>query len=220
MANCCDTNPSALSTGAFFSKRSKMYANRFKKGKLEKEQRLLLDGIRQVGLKSASVLDIGCGVGQLHLTLLKEGAARATGVDMAEGMLNKARTFAAANGVADKANYILGDFVSVSKTVERADIAMLDKVVCCYEFLNDLLDASTAKANSIYALTHPAEHWMIKLSFNLLIGIRKLFRADFRPYWHDWSAMRQGIERRGFQLVHQNATFWWNVLVYRRTVAT
>jgi len=177
----------------------------------------LLEGIRKVGLQNASVLDIGCGVGQLHLTLLKEGAARATGVDMAEGMISKAREFAAASGVSEKTNYVLGDFVSVSKSVETADIAMLDKVVCCYEFLNELLDASTAKANSVYALTHPAEHWMIKLSFNLLIGVRTLFRADFRPYWHDWDAMRRGIERRGFQLVHQDATFWWNVLVYRRT---
>jgi magnesium-protoporphyrin O-methyltransferase len=219
MANCCDTNITARSTGSFFSKRSKMYARRFKKGKLEKEQQFLLEGIRKAGLKNASVLDIGCGVGQLHLTLLKEGAARATGVDMAEGMLSKARTFAAANGVAEKTDYILGDFVSVSKNIEAADIAMLDKVVCCYEFLNDLLDASTAKANSIYALTHPAEHWLIKLSFLLLIGVRKLFRADFRPYWHDWNAMRQEIERRGFRQVHQNATFWWNVLVYQRTVA-
>ena len=216
MAACCDTNPSAQSTGSFFSKRSKMYARRFKKGKLEKEQRLLLEGIAREGVQQASVLDIGCGVGQLHLTLLKEGAARATGVDMAEGMLSRARAFAQEIGVAEKTTYVLGDFVSVSPSVEAADIAMLDKVVCCYEHLNNLLDASTAKATSVYALTHPADRWLIKLSFMLLIGVRKLFRADFRPYWHDWNAMRRQIEQRGFRPVYQNATFWWNILVYRR----
>ena len=220
MANCCDTHTAASSTDSFFSKHSKRYAKRFKKGLLEKEQLLLLEGIRKEGLSNARVLDIGCGVGQLHLTLLKEGAQAATAVDMAQGMLNNAQRFAESIGVADRAAYVQGDFVSVANTLQPADITMLDKVVCCYEHLDKLLDASMSKASSVYALTHPAENWLIRLSFALMINVRTLFRAEFRPYWHDWNAMRHNIEQRGFRLAYQRTTLWWNVLVYRRTATS
>ncbi|MEN8168473.1 MAG: class I SAM-dependent methyltransferase, partial [Pseudomonadota bacterium] len=67
---------------------------RFRLFGLEKTQRQLIQGIKQAGLDGAELLEIGCGPGYLHQALLQSGAAHATGVDLAEGMLAEARTSA------------------------------------------------------------------------------------------------------------------------------
>ena len=57
-----------------------------------------------------SVLDIGCGPGHYSVQLAKRGAGRIVGVDFAEGMLEIARKHAAAEGMADKCEFIKADF--------------------------------------------------------------------------------------------------------------
>ncbi|MCI0706678.1 MAG: methyltransferase domain-containing protein [Ignavibacteriae bacterium] len=216
MSSCCTTPPTTEGTNKFFSRHSKRYEKQFRKKGLAKEQQLLLNGIRKESVADQQVLDIGCGVGALHLTLLQEGAKQSVGVDLAEGMVEKARGFAAKMGVADKVNYIVGDFVQVSKTVPDADITMLDKVVCCYENLDLLLRESTSHTKRVYALTHPKNNFIMELAFKTHILFTKLVRVKFRPYWHDWTQMRSRIAEMGFQLVHEQATFSWQVLVYKR----
>ncbi|MBI3005045.1 MAG: methyltransferase domain-containing protein, partial [Ignavibacteriales bacterium] len=93
MTSCCQTHPAQEGTNKFFSRWSKKYAKRFKKGKLEKVQQHLLEGVRTEPVASKEILDIGCGVGSLHMTLLAEGASKAIGVDISEGMLDQARKF-------------------------------------------------------------------------------------------------------------------------------
>lgn len=193
-----------------------MYAKQFRKKGLAKEQKFLLEGVRQEPVTAKKILDIGCGVGSLHLTLLKEGAERAVGVDIAEGMIENAKSFATNLGLADKADYIVGDFVEVSNTVPDADITMLDKVVCCYEDLDLLLEQSTKRTHCIYALTHPKENFLVEFMFKTHIQFSKLFRMKFRPFWHNWARMRDQIATRGFQLAYENSTLFWQVLVYKR----
>jgi ubiquinone/menaquinone biosynthesis C-methylase UbiE len=130
MASCCGSGGSCSTTGFFFSRWARLYAKRFQRGGLEPVQKYLLDGIRKGTVRGSTVLDIGCGVGALHLTLLGEGAARSVGIDMSEGMLREANRFAGSSGVADRTQYVLGDFVQLSPAISESDITILDKVVC------------------------------------------------------------------------------------------
>lgn len=216
MSSCCTPSVSANGTNKFFSRWSKTYAKQFRKKGLAKEQKRLLEGIRKVPVTGKRLLDIGCGVGALHLTLLQEGAAEAVGVDLAEGMIENARQFARDKGLAEKTTYIVGDFVQVSDTVLEADITLLDKVVCCYENLDALLEKSTSRTRSVYALTYPNENLLVKLLFQAHIAFSKLIRMQFRPFWHDWSTMRAWVADRGFRLIYEDSTFFWRVLVYQR----
>lgn len=216
MSSCCTPSVPTSGTDKFFSRWSKSYAKQFRKKGLAKEQKLLLEGIRKVPIGEKNLLDIGCGVGALHLSLLQEGAAHAVGVDLAEGMIEKAKQFAQDKGLGEKTTYIVGDFVHVSDTVPEADITLLDKVVCCYENLDGLLEQSIGRTRSVYALTHPNENIVVKLMFQALIACSKLIRMQFRPFWHDWAAMRTRIAERGFRLIYQNSTLFWRVLVYQR----
>jgi magnesium-protoporphyrin O-methyltransferase len=216
MSSCCSTPSPTNGTNKFFSRWSKLYAKRFRRKGLAKEQTFLLEGVRQGSVLNKTLLDIGCGVGALHLTLLQEGAARAVGVDLAEGMIENARQFAHEKGLAEKTRYIVGDFVQVSDTVPEADITLLDKVVCCYENLPGLLETSTSRTRSIYALTHPKGNLLIQLMFKAHVAFSTLIRMPFRPFWHDWATMRARITERGFRLIYENSTFFWQVLVYQR----
>lgn len=216
MTCCCEVNPSTRGTNVFFSRFSKKYAKKFRKKGLEKVQRYLLEGVKREPLPGKSVLDIGCGVGPLHLTLLKEGAAHSVGIDISEGMIDQAKKFSSELGMQDKTQYIHGDFVQLTDSVGESDITLLDKVVCCYEDLDSLVQTSTAKTKTIYALSHPKENLIMKALFKMQINLGKLFRWKFRPFWHDWQKMRSQIAAQGFNLVYENSTMAWQVLVYKR----
>lgn len=60
----------------------------------------LLDGIELAGL---AVLDIGCGAGGVDLALVREhGAGFVTGIDVEDGVLERAREHVAAAGLGDR----------------------------------------------------------------------------------------------------------------------
>lgn len=216
MNNCCGMACGTEPVNRFFSRLSKRYAKRYRKGGLEKTQRYLLEGVRKHSVASKKLLDIGCGVGSLHLTLLKEGAATATGVDIAEGMIRHAERFAEEQHLREQTRYVLGDFVPNAESIGQADITMLDKVVCCYDDVAELVRLSTENTTDVYALSHPRENLLVESVFKLQIFFAKLFRAKFHPFWHDWSEMHAGIIHSGFQLIYSNSTVIWNVMVYER----
>ena len=129
MSSCC---PHARSAGRFFSFFAHRYRKRFKKKGFEPSQQQLIAGLEQVGYRDATVLEIGCGVGHLHQSLLEQGADSAVGIDLASSMLAEARDWAGERGLTERTDYIEGDFMLVADQVDPADISLLDKVVCCY----------------------------------------------------------------------------------------
>jgi len=217
MSSCCHRLGAREPANKFFSRLSKSYAKSFRKNGLEKTQRYLLEGVRKEPIASKKILDIGCGVGSLHLTLLREGASEAIGIDLSEGMLDQAKTMAGEINLEGKTKYILGDFVEESENVTDADITFLDKVVCCYENYIELIERSTAKTTTIYALSHPKNNLLMESIFKLQILVLKLFRSSFFPFWHDWNDVHRLILDQGFQLLYSNSTIAWQVLVYKRT---
>ncbi len=218
MNTCCSSSHGCEPAKKFFSRWSKRYANRFRKGGLEKTQRYLLEGIRNEPFALKEILDIGCGVGSLHLTLLLEGAASATGIDISEGMLQQAKRLAEENHLTERTHYVLGDFVCESGVMKEADITLLDKVICCYEDYKALINASVGKTKTIYALSHPKKNIIMESIFKFQICLSKLFRNSFHPFWHDWNEVHRLILNQGFRLMYSNSTIAWQVLVYKRTL--
>jgi SAM-dependent methyltransferase len=64
-------------------------------------------------IAGGTVLDVGCGSGRYAVALALMGTKRVVGVDVAEGMLDMARQSAEEAGVADRCEFVLGDFESV-----------------------------------------------------------------------------------------------------------
>ncbi len=217
MDSCCRSGSDCSGASAFFGRWSGSYARRFRKGKLDRIQEYLVEGIKRESVRGGSVLDIGCGVGQVHLTLLKEGAARSLGIDLSDAMLKEAKRFADKFGVGERAEYMTGDFVRLSSSIPESDITVLDKVVCCYENLDELILKSAGKTKATFALTHPKENILTKGLFKGHEVIAKIFRWDFHPFWHDWAAMKSRIHSLGFTLRYEHSTLTWHALVFQRT---
>ncbi len=212
---CCGRQE-CTGTNKFFSKFSTKYAKRFRKKGLEKVQNHLLEGIKRVSIPDAEILDIGCGVGALHISLLRDGAAHATGVDAATGMIRQAGTFAREHGVFEKINYVLGDFTQVGSDLPPADITILDKVVCCYENVDELINKSLEKTRRVYAVSMPRKNVFVRSGFLIEIFIAKMFKAAFHPYWHNWEDLRTKIASRGFKPIYEGRTVLWSIAVFER----
>ncbi len=213
--NCIEQS-SLHGTNKFFTKFSKKYLKRFRKRGLAKEQKYLVEGITAGTIRNKSILEIGCGVGGLHLTLLKLGAASATGIEISEGMLAGAKQLSKELGFGQQTTYLLGDFAQMNGEIKDADVTILDKVVCCYEHVDELLKKSLSKTRSVYALSFPKPNVFIKLMFSIPIALGKLLRWSFHPYWHDWNRVLQQIEHHGFKQRYHNTTFIWAVYVFER----
>jgi 2-polyprenyl-3-methyl-5-hydroxy-6-metoxy-1,4-benzoquinol methylase len=216
MAGCCTTDPSKEGARRYFTKYSNKYVRKFVKKGLEPVQELLLRGVRTEQLRDQNILDIGCGVGALHLTLLKEGASAATGVDISEEMINQAKRFSSELGVEARAAYVVGDFVEVAETIRESDVTLLDKLVCCYNDVDSLVKVSTSRTKRLYALSHPRQNFYTEISFKTHIALARLFKWKFHPFWHDWKKLRENIQQQGFELISSSATPMWQVLVFRR----
>ncbi len=215
--NCCNLSTEKTSgTGRYFSKRSENCLKGFRRKGLAKEQGLLVEGISRQSLAGRSILEIGCGVGGLHLSLLQKGAETASGIDLSEGMIQRATALARELSLADRTSYAQGDFVERHAGIKAADIVILDKVVCCYEDVMSLVNKSMSKATHLYALTHPRSNLIVKSMLSIPIFFGKMFRWSFHPYWHDWDAMTKSIEQSGFRPLYRNSTFFWAVQVFER----
>jgi len=226
LCSCC-RNPRIEGTNSFFSRFSKSYAKKFRKKGLEKTQKFLLEGVKiglrekdrpgESPLRDKTILDVGCGVGALHLTMLREGASRALGVDISEGMLEKARAFSSDMGLENQVEYLNADFVSLQEGpgAGKADVLLMDKVVCCYEDVEALMEKAMRQTGTVFALSHPRDRSVLKFAFRAQIFFARLFRFRFHPCWHSWPRVHGMLEQAGFKRVYSNRTFVWDVSAYR-----
>jgi magnesium-protoporphyrin O-methyltransferase len=177
----------------------------------------LVAGLNRTGLAGATVLEIGSGVGYLHQLLLTRGAASATGVEMAAGMLAEARAAAHAQGLTARVSYREGDFVALAPEIPPADVVLLDKVICCYPDARGLVALSLARARRVYAFTIPRVRVINRIGVGLMAFVFWLFRSPFRNYLHDPAAIDQWLAAGGFDRAFEDQTALWLTRVYVRT---
>ena len=98
-----------------------------------------------VDLGGATVLDVGAGVGTVHLGLLARGAASAVDVDGSGAYVAAARDEAERAGYGDRVRHVVGDLTLVLRRRSKlADLVALDRVVCCYGDMASLLTAASS----------------------------------------------------------------------------
>ena len=175
-----------------------------------------MSGLESAGYRDGALLEIGCGVGHLHQTLLEQGARTAVGVDLAPRMLSEARDWAAQRGLADRTQYVEGDFIDLRDSIAAADVTVMDKVVCCYPDANTLIGMSLEKTKRVYALTYPRDRWFVRLATASTALFLWLIRSDFRPYVHDPVQIESWIGCRRFRKSFEDTTAMWLTQVYVR----
>ena len=195
-------------------------ARRYRRRGPEPVQRKLLAGLTAAGVTGASILEIGCGTGELQRRVLAAGAASAVGIDIASGMIDQARAAAARTGVAPRTTFLVGDAVERAAELPPAAVVLLDKVLCCYPEIDTLLAMSLERAQRLYAVVVPRPHWLVAVVWRLGIAVCTLLRNSFHPYYHDWQRTAATITAAGFQRIFAARTLAWEAWIFRRQAST
>jgi 2-polyprenyl-3-methyl-5-hydroxy-6-metoxy-1,4-benzoquinol methylase len=176
--------------------------------------RLLVSELRLWPLEGAELLDIGGGIGVICAELADKAAA-ATLVEASPAYLEVARR-AVLSRFAERAQFVQGDFVSLAETLPDADVATLDRVVCCYPDAEALLGAAAARARRLVAFTYPRDRWYMRGVTRLQNFLRRLKGSEFRTFVHPPQRMRAVLEATGLVHAAQSGTIAWALDLYRR----
>ena len=178
----------------------------------------LVRGVTNAGLVGRTVLEVGCGPGDLTRQLVKLGAANALGIDLAEKTLDEARRRSTEENLSAKLTYRVGN--GAEDTLEARDIVVLDKVICCYPDWNGLVENTSSAANHVYGFVIPRSQGLSAFVVRAFIAITrvglKLKKCGFRPYVHDYSKIDARLQQLGFTRRHLALGPIWMTAVYAR----
>lgn len=191
---------------------------RYRRKGPDRTTRLLVEAIRPRLSEGWTLLDVGGGVGAVQHELLEAGVARATQVDASPAYLEASREEAARRRNQDRVKHIYGDFTDVADAVPAADVVTLDRVICCYPFMERLVETSAGKARQVYGLVYPRETWPMRLFMAIANLYMRLRRSAFRTYMHRGGAVDALVRGLGFERVTEERTVLWRVVTYSRTV--
>ncbi|MGZ8563442.1 MAG: class I SAM-dependent methyltransferase [Candidatus Limnocylindria bacterium] len=179
----------------------------------------LIEALRSDGIAGATVLDIGAGVGMVHIELLEAGAASAVDVDASPAFLATARAEAERRGLAGRVEYRFGDAVELAETLLRADVVALDRVICCYPDLAGLLGAAVLTRPRLVGVVHPTDGPWVRGSMALFNALGRLLRRHHSFYVHRRAEMDRIMREAGFAERHRGGGRFWKVTVYARPPA-
>ncbi len=173
--------------------------------------RRLLAELDDVHETRPSMLELGCGTGALTLALLDGGAARATGIDLSATSVDVATRRAAAQGLAGRSTFRVGDAATV--TLEPHDWVVLDKVLCCYRELDAILANSIRAAQHRYVIVVPDSRGLRGLLNRIWVWLENATNAvRGRPcpgYVHDIRVIERRLRDAGFERVRSTTARLW-----------
>ena len=189
---------------------------RYRKGGIEKTTRQLIEAISGSGVEGMTLLDIGGGLGGIQHTLLGNGAAHATYVDASSAYLKAAKEEAQRRALDEQITFYQGDFIDLAEDVPPADLVTLDRVICCYDDMQELVRLSAKKARKMYGLVFPRDLWLFRIVVPVANFFITLTGSPFRIFIHRTEKVKKILKDQGFlQQSHKNAGFW-QILVYNR----
>ena len=183
-----------------------------------KARQALIDAVVATGLKDKTVLEIGCGPGDLIRELVRAGALGGTGIDLAEGTLDQARQKTAEAGLTDRIQFRAGN--GASAQLDPHDIVVLDKVICCYPDWEAMVDNTAGAATSVYGFVIPRSDGINSLLTNAFIKAGNLFlrlrKCGCRSFVHDYRKIDAQLKSKGFKLARYSPGPVWVAAIYVR----
>ena len=195
---------------------AKRMAARYRKRGLDKTARRMVELLSQAGVQDATVLEIGGGVGEIQLELLRGGAASATNLELSPAYDAEAARLLAEAGLADRVHRRLVDIAADPTAVEPADIVVLHRVVCCYPDYAKLLGAAADRARQQLVFSYPPRS---PISRALAAGQNLAFRLahrDFRTFVHPPAAMLAVLAEHGLRPIAAYRGPVWQVAAATR----
>lgn len=178
--------------------------------------RSMVDFLISRGMGGRSVLEAGGGIGAVHLELLRAGAERAVNVELSAGYEEVAEELLRREGLASKVERRLGDFTDVAPDIEADDVVM-NRVVCCYPFMERLMGAATGSSRRFVAATFPRDRIGVRMGLAVGNAWIRLRGVDFRSFIHPPDEIEAAAESSGFAVAFRDSDLIWNAVVFERT---
>jgi magnesium-protoporphyrin O-methyltransferase len=182
-----------------------------------KTTKMMLDAIRTEGISGYSLLDIGGGVGAIQFELLKSRLSKAISVEASSAFLNIAKDETQQRGYEQHISFYHGNFVDLAKDIPDTDIVTLDRVICCYDEMEDLVTLSSQHASKVYAVVYPRDVRWVKFGFLVINFFLWLFRRSFRTFIHHTAEVDRLIRQTGLKQTYYEKAGIWQVVVYSRS---
>jgi 2-polyprenyl-3-methyl-5-hydroxy-6-metoxy-1,4-benzoquinol methylase len=186
-------------------------AKRYRKRGLDGTARRMVEFLERRGIEGASVLEVGGGVGEIQIELLKRGAARAVNLELSPAYDAEASLLLQEADLQDRAERRLHDIAVDPQDVEPADVVVLHRVVCCYPDYERLLGAVAAHARRLVVFSYPPRNVMSRVWVAVANLVFRLLRREYRTFVHPPAAMLAVLEERGLRNAFASHSFVWQV---------
>lgn len=213
MSSCCARHGQEE---LFSDRMASRDAKRYRRKGPDPVTRSVVRGASARGLDGVTVLEIGGGVGQVALELVKAGAERGEVVELLPVYERHARELAEEAGVADRTSFRTADLVADEGARREADVVALNRVVCCTPDGVELAGIAAALARRTLVLSLPREAVWTKAAFAALNLAMWLLRRRFRTYVHPVRAIRAAVEAQGLRLASERAHVLFQVSSFER----
>lgn len=212
MSDCC--NPSGYRH--FFNQKEarRNLANYDRKG-LDKMARSMVDYLVSRGIEGDSVLEVGGGVGALHVELLKAGAGHAVNVELSGGYEQVAAELLSREGLEVRVERTLGDFTELAADLEADDVVM-NRVVCCYPNMRRLMTSAFAASRRFVAASFPRDRLGARVAIGIGNTYCKIRNVDFRAFVHPPQEIIETAVRAGFDVAFSDQDFVWRGVVFEK----
>lgn len=197
----------------FDKKAAKRELKRYLKKGPSKTTIMLLDAVNKVGVQGLTFLDIGGGIGAIQHALLKWGALNGISIEASPAYIDLLKDEI---DLTEKVVFKHGDFTTIASDLDSADIVTLDKVICCYDDMDELVGLSSKLAQKIYAVVYPRDNWWTKLLLPIINLYPKIKGSSFRVFIHPTKQVEDIIIRNGLKRNYYNKRLFWQVAIFTR----
>jgi Methyltransferase domain len=171
----------------------------------------MVDFLELRGVEGATVLEIGGGVGEIQIELLKRGAAHALNLELSPAYDEEAERLLREVALEERADRRIHDIAVDPTSVEAVDIVVLHRVVCCYPDYERLLDAAARCARRLLVFSYPPRNAGSRLFIAAENLFLRLLGREYRTFAHPPAAMFGVLGERGLRRTFAQHTLVWQV---------
>jgi magnesium-protoporphyrin O-methyltransferase len=214
VSGCCDHGDYQETFSRGFARRQ---SRRYRRRGLTPAAQRIVDFTAAEGLEGTTVLEIGGGVGHLHVELLRRGAAHVTNLEISTNYEAEAARVLTESGMTERVTRRFIDVAQAPEQVEPADVVVLHRVVCCYRDFERLLTVAAGHARRALAFSYPAANLINRLEFGAENLYRRLTGNGFRAFIHSPEAMLHAAGSDGMKVAYSHRARDWNVVGLTRS---
>ena len=213
MAGCCN----ARGCDEFFTAaQARRAAARYRRKGLDGTAQRMVAFLAERGIDGADVLEVGGGVGDVQLELLRLGAAHTINLELSPGYDEEAERLVDEAGFEGRSERRLHDLAVEPEGVERADVVVLHRVVCCYPDYERLLGAAADHARHLLVFSYPPRNALSRLLLGAQNLLFRIQRREFRTFTHPPARMLAVVQERGFVQTYAHRPMIWQIAGFER----